>query len=91
MLFNMDDIKTVEYFISSIEYNNRSPREVNKIKRDRLNKLDSMIELCFSRKCIHKQIANYFGVSHSGHCNMCSSCVKMKRGKNLLYEKGLEK
>ena len=90
MLFNLDDIKTCEYFISNIEYNNRSVKEVNRIKKDRLKKLDSMVELCFSRKCIHKKIANYFGISHPGNCNMCSSCFKGKRKKNLLYEKGLD-
>ena len=81
LLFNLDDIKTIEYFISSIEENGRGYRVLRRIKNDRLNKMDKMLELCIGRKCIHKYIANYFGIKHNGHCGMCSNCVKVKGSK----------
>ena len=74
VLFNLNDIKTIEYFINNIENKKLSSSELRKVKIDRINKMDEMIKLCIGKKCIHQKIANYFGVKHLGNCNMCCNC-----------------
>ncbi len=76
VLFNINDIKTIEYFINNIEDEGKSYSELVDIKRDRLDKLDKVINLCLSNKCIRKNISNYFGFKHNFKCMMCSNCKK---------------
>ena len=76
VLFSLDDIKTANYFIENIRNNEKTNKELDLIKKDRFKKLDSMIELCLTRKCIHQYICNYFNQSHNGRCNMCYNCKK---------------
>lgn len=76
VLFNINDIKTIEYFINNIEDDGKSYSELVDIKRDRLDKLDKVINLCLSNKCIRKNISNYFGFKHNFKCMMCSNCKK---------------
>ena len=78
LLFNMNDIKTVEYFIDNIEDPEKSGKELKRIKDDRREKLDKVIKLSLSSKCIHKSLAEYFGFKYNGRCNMCSNCVNNK-------------
>ncbi len=78
LLFNMNDIKTVEYFIDNIEDPEKSGKELKRIKDDRREKLDKVIKLSLSSKCIHKSLAEYFGFKYDGRCNMCSNCVNNK-------------
>lgn len=69
LLFNPNDIKTVSYFIERIDD--------NKIKKDRYDKLEKMINLCLTKKCIHKLTCEYFGVKYKKKkCMMCSNCKK---------------
>lgn len=76
VLFNINDIKTIEYFINNIEDEGKGYSELVDIKRDRLDKLDKVINLCLSNKCIRKNISNYFGFKHNLKCMMCSNCKK---------------
>ena len=76
VLFNINDIKTIEHFINNIEDEGKSYSELVDIKRDRLDKLDKVINLCLSNKCIRKNISNYFGFKHNFKCMMCSNCKK---------------
>ena len=56
----------------------KSSKEMKQIKKDRYQKLDSMVKLCIGSSCIHKAVSEYFGIPHKGNCNMCSNCVKSK-------------
>jgi ATP-dependent DNA helicase RecQ len=76
VLFNINDIKTIEYFINSIDDEEKSYSEIVDIKREKIDKLDKVINLCLSKKCIRKNIANYFGFKTNFKCMMCSNCKK---------------
>jgi len=78
LLFNINDIKTVEYFIDNIEDENKDSKELKRIKNDRKEKLDKVVKLALSNKCIHKSLSEYFGFKYDNKCNMCSNCVKNK-------------
>ena len=78
LLFNINDIKTIEYFIDNIEDESKSSKELKRIKDDRKEKLDKVINLAISNKCIHKTLSEYFGFKYDNKCNMCSNCVKNK-------------
>ena len=72
LFFNKNDIKTIEYFIESIENKN----DLKQIKNDRYKKLDSIVKFALSGRCLHNEVLAYFGVKVKGKCNMCSNCVK---------------
>lgn len=76
LLFDIRDISTNEYFIDNIKNDSIDNHELNLIKLDRYQKLDRMIELGLSKKCIHQLISEYFSKKHPGKCNMCSNCKK---------------
>jgi len=76
LLFDTKDIGTNEYFIDHIKNDNLSHHELSQVKLDRYKKLDKMIELCLTRKCIHQMISIYFNHPHGGKCMMCSNCKK---------------
>ena len=76
LLFDTKDIGTNEYFIDHIKNDNLSQHELSQVKLDRYKKLDKMIELCLTRKCIHQMISLYFNHPHGGKCMMCSNCKK---------------
>lgn len=76
LLFDRNDIKTIEYFIENIDDTNIDYKRLEKIKLEKYKKLDSMIDLIISNKCIHKYIVNYFGFDYNKKCNMCSNCNK---------------
>ena len=72
ILFNLGDIKKVEYFIDNIEDDDY--KKLRKIKNERRNKLDSIVEFCLSKRCLHKHILNYFGFDGKNCMNMCINC-----------------
>lgn len=76
LLFDRKDISTNEYFIENIKNDNIDKKELNQIKLDRYQKLDKMIELALTAKCLHQFTSNYFGHKHPGKCMMCSNCKK---------------
>lgn len=76
LLFDTKDIRILNYFIDNITLNDKSEEEVKKIKNDKYKKLDKMIELGLTNKCLHQYVANYFNQKHSGKCMMCSNCKK---------------
>ena len=75
-VFDRKDISTNEYFIENIRNDNLNNKELNQIKLDRYQKLDKMISLALSNKCIHQITCEYFGHKHNGRCMMCSNCKK---------------
>lgn len=76
LLFDTNDIKTINYFIDNISQENKTKQQINKIKNDRYMKLDKMIEFGLTNKCLHQYVCNYFNQSHKGRCMMCSNCKK---------------
>ena len=76
LLFDRRDIGMNEYFIEHIKNENISDKELNQIKLDRYQKLDKMIELALTSRCIHQVASLYFGHKHNGKCMMCSNCKK---------------
>jgi ATP-dependent DNA helicase RecQ len=76
LLFDRRDISTNEYFIENIQNDKIDKKELTQIKLDRYQKLDKMIELALTSKCLHQLTSNYFGHSHPGKCYMCSNCKK---------------
>ena len=76
--FNIKDIDTISHFIENINQNDKTIKELKQIKNDRYNKLNKMINFSLSKKCLHQQISEYFGIPHKGKCMMCSNCIKKK-------------
>lgn len=76
LLFDRKDISMNEFFIEHIKNENITNKELNQIKLDRYQKLDKMIELALTSKCIHQMTSLYFGHKHKGNCLMCSNCKK---------------
>ncbi len=74
IFFDKRDIETINYFIDNIE--NEDKKEEERIKRDRRYKLDKMISLTLSYKCMHQGILEYFGFKSSKCNNMCYVCRK---------------
>ena len=67
LLFNMKDINTISFFIEKIADKD--------VKKNRYDKLEKMVSLCLSNKCIHKVTCEYFGVKYKKKkCMMCSNC-----------------
>nr|MCR5231701.1 RecQ family zinc-binding domain-containing protein [Acholeplasmatales bacterium] len=79
ILFNLKDIEVIKYFIDNISNNEKNQKELKIIKKERYNQLDQIVNLCISGKCIHQRVVNYFGLPHSGKCNMCSNCKRLKK------------
>lgn len=78
VLFSLNDVETIEYFIDHIDNDEKNDFELKRIKSDRYSKLDKMVKLCMGNECIHKSVSNYFGIKHNGNCNMCSNCKKAR-------------
>ena len=76
LLFDTNDIRVLNYFIDNITSNDKSDAEIRRIKADKYKKLDKMIELGLTSKCLHQYVANYFNQKHKGKCMMCSNCKK---------------
>lgn len=76
ILYNYGDVRIINYFIDNIDIPDKKPSEIRMIQRDRRDKLDKLIRLCESSKCVHQQICLYFNEKHKGKCGMCSNCKK---------------
>ncbi len=78
VLFQPTDIKVTSYFIECGANKEKEEKSLNQIKKDKYKKLDSMIEFCLTKKCLHQFIMNYFKQYHNGNCKMCSNCRRIK-------------
>ncbi|WP_066896448.1 DNA helicase RecQ [Clostridium nigeriense] len=68
LLFNRDDIRTLEYLIYTTAGNTRKEIEIKK--------LQSMIDFCEYDKCYRSFILQYFGDKNvRDYCNNCSNCL----------------
>ena len=76
VLFDFNDIDTINYFINNIDDSNMTLKEKILVKIENQKKLDKMINFCTTKTCLHKYISNYFEQSHSGKCMMCINCKR---------------
>ena len=84
LLFADDDIKTSEFFINkSGENENLSEKELKKVQRQDIKRLDSMIRYCEISGCLRAYILGYFGEKQKGSCGNCSNCLKPSIWKRL--------
>ena len=68
LLFNRDDIRTLEYLIYTTAGSTRKEIEIKK--------LQSMIDFCEYDKCYRSFILEYFGDKNiKPYCNNCSNCL----------------
>ena len=74
ILYNYDDIKTIEYFIENIYDDDL--KKLKKIKNERYEKLDKVVDFCLTKKCLHKGILEYFDFEGKECKIMCSNCLK---------------
>lgn len=69
LLYSRDDIRNVEYMLSSTTTMSRMPIE--------LKKLQGMVDFCEEEGCYRSNILKYFGEENSqDYCNSCSNCYK---------------
>ncbi|WP_396335143.1 DNA helicase RecQ [Clostridium sp.] len=79
LLFNRDDIRTLEYLIYTTAGNNRKEIEITK--------LQSMIDFCESDKCYRSFILDYFGDENvKPYCNNCSNCLNNEELRDFTTE-----
>ena len=76
VLFNYKDINTAYYLIDSLSSLSLDSSEIKKIKKENINKLESIIQFSYTKGCLHKFVCNYFKENHNGKCMMCSNCKK---------------
>lgn len=79
LLFNRDDIRTLEYLIYTTAGNSRKEIEIKK--------LQSMIDFCEADKCYRSFILDYFGDENvKPYCNNCSNCLNNEELRDFTTE-----
>ncbi|MBU5593107.1 DNA helicase RecQ [Clostridium sp. MSJ-4] len=80
LLFNNKDIQTQKYFIDN------SPMDEYKKSQD-YNNLRTMVDYCYTQKCLRKFILEYFGEKETeDSCNNCSNCINENELKEITTE-----
>lgn len=80
LLFGKSDIRTQRYFIDFPEPNpDISLSEAERLRKNRIEKLNAMIGYAQAKGCLRKYILNYFGESAERKCGMCSVCEENSR------------
>ena len=79
LLYNREDIRTLEYLIYTTVGNTRKEIEIKK--------LQSMVDFCESDKCYRSFILNYFGDKDAKpYCNNCSNCLNNEELREFTIE-----
>ena len=79
LLYNREDIRTLEYLIYTTSINSRKEIEIKK--------LQSMIDYCEYDKCYKSYILNYFGDKNSvPYCSTCSNCLSNEELRDYTIE-----
>lgn len=77
LLYNEQDLYINEYFINQIENSDKhSKEEIKLIKKEKREKLKSVITYATTRRCLHEYMVSYFGELYMSYCNNCSNCLK---------------
>jgi len=80
LLFNPSDVQIQKYFID--QGDKSEERKANEYK-----KLQSMVDYCYTSKCLRKYILEYFGDKHAkDNCNNCSICNDKREQKDITVE-----
>ena len=79
LLFNRNDIRTLEYLIYTTASLNRKEVEISKLQK--------MIDLCESKECYRAFVLNYFGEKNvRDYCNSCSNCLNNEELRDYTIE-----
>ncbi len=79
LLYNRDDIRTLEYLIYTTVGNTRKEIEIKK--------LQYMIDFCEYDKCYRSYILEYFGDKNvKSYCNNCSNCLSNEELRDFTTE-----
>ncbi|WP_291653355.1 DNA helicase RecQ [Clostridium sp.] len=79
LLYNREDIRTLEYLIYTTVGNTRKEIEIRK--------LQSMVDFCEYNKCYRSFILNYFGDKNAKpYCNNCSNCLNNEELRDFTIE-----
>ncbi len=78
LLFSWKDVRIAKFLIEHSDTDEEIPEnERSRIKEINLKKLDKMINLCKSPKCLRVNILGYFGEKYNkNYCGKCSVCMK---------------
>lgn len=68
VLFDFRDLQTVRYFIHKIAN--------QQVKKEKENKLSSIVQYCLSKKCRHQLVSRYFGQNVKKCECKCDNCKK---------------
>lgn len=78
ILYNDSDSKVLKFFIKNIDSDNKSFKEMKRIKEYKYYQLNSVLYLCKHNVCIHKYMAFYFDEKINNCIKMCNRCKSMK-------------
>ncbi len=79
LLYNRDDIRTLEYLIYTTAGSNRKEIEIKK--------LQGIIDFCEYDKCYRSYILEYFGDKNvKPYCNNCSNCLSNEELRDFTTE-----
>lgn len=76
LLYSGSDIYTAKWMIEHSEPNDAlTADEQENVRRQDLNRLETMISYCTGSTCLRQYILRYFGESAPDRCDGCSHCV----------------
>lgn len=87
MLWDTADVRTNEFIIKNSNIENDDPKETAGIINGNLKRLEQVKNLCVSKKCIRKNLLEYFGEKPQfKECRNCSVCNIGFTEKNITIE-----
>ena len=79
LLWDDDDIRICQYFISHMERNEElTDEQYEMFKHQEYDRLNRMIAYCKTRGCLRSFMLRYFGDNSKIKCRMCSNCFSMQ-------------
>ena len=76
LLYSGQDIITAKWMIENNPPNEAlSAAEQSAVRKQDLNRLNSMIDYCLRDECLRGSILRYFGESPDEHCGDCGFCT----------------
>lgn len=87
LFFSKQDVRTQLYFIDNAEDNpSLTAKQKNEVRKNRISKLDAMIEYCEAKSCLRQYILSYFGQGSEEKCNNCSFCCEKEQSDDITIE-----
>ncbi len=76
LLFQQKDVELARFLIENSSDNEELDEEQKRIvRRQDLERLDSMVRYCKTRDCLRGYILEYFGQDHVMNCGNCGNCI----------------